>query len=92
MISLILQSALDLVEEAKKDNATFDWNCLVFGITRNQTAYLLSLDSPHLRPPPPRINIQLYVGLTRAHQREIKYSGEAGNGYHGVSLVREDFK
>jgi len=46
---------------------------------------------PSLKPPPPRINIQLYVGLIRAHQLEIKCSGEASNGYHGVSLVKEDF-
>jgi len=31
------------------------------------------------------------MGLIRAHQQEIKYSGEASNGYHGVSLVKEDF-
>ncbi|KAK3823603.1 MAG: hypothetical protein J3Q66DRAFT_398055 [Benniella sp.] len=65
-----------------KENTMFDWNWPMLGIIGNQEAYHLFARFTGFETPPPKINIQLYVGISRVHQQLIKYSGEAGNGYH----------
>ncbi|KAK3805283.1 MAG: hypothetical protein J3Q66DRAFT_445948 [Benniella sp.] len=73
-----------------KENTMFDWNWPMLGIIGNQEAYHLFARFTGFETPPPKINIQLYVGISRVHQQLIKYSGEADFDDDSDSIVTDD--
>ncbi|KAJ3344480.1 hypothetical protein HDU83_005150 [Entophlyctis luteolus] len=73
LTTLLIQSATEVTSESRKEVIKWAWNQLkVEDVTCKQAAYVALANFIHEFETPPKIAVQIFVALLKAHQAEIR--------------------